>query len=536
MNNNNIEGFSSALDLYKGRDPHFNEISINRFTNEQVIDLALDTLLKNKQALIFVSTRNSAEALAEKIALVIKKNKEFHKVIDLKQLNELSTTILNVLSSPTKQCKRLANSISMGIAFHHSGLVHKQRKLIEDSFRNGLIKIIVSTPTLAYGLNLPAFRVIIRDLKRFNPNWGNVWIPTLEYLQFIGRAGRPHLEDYGEAIIVLNNSSDFQRVLDQYIFGIPETISSKLASLPIFRTYLLALIASNYASTLDELRSIFLSTFYAYTFMDSNKIEQNIESALKTLIEKELITITNNRFTPTLVGKRISELYLDPLTGISFLEAINRKHKLLTDFSILSLVMNTLEAKPLLSVRQKEMDSISEELIHHESEFLFIPPNIYDVDYENFLSSFKTSLMLLDWINEYSEEYILEKYSAKPGDLFSKIEIADWLIYALSELARIKGNREIQAKCQEVRLRLKYGVKKELLFLTQFKGIGRVYARRIYNKGYRSLALLKKASFNELYSIIKKKNIALSLAQQLGIPIPEENSKNFKEKNLHAFS
>ena len=65
----------------------------------------------------------------------------------------------------------------------------KQRELIEDNFREGVIKIICATPTLAYGLSLPAFRSILKDLRRYGPR-GMAYIPVLEYLQMSGRAGR----------------------------------------------------------------------------------------------------------------------------------------------------------------------------------------------------------------------------------------------------------------------------------------------------------------------------------------------------------
>ena len=47
-------------------------------------------------------------------------------------------------------------AISLAEAFHHAGLKPRQRELIEESFKNNLIKVISCTPTLAAGVNLPA--------------------------------------------------------------------------------------------------------------------------------------------------------------------------------------------------------------------------------------------------------------------------------------------------------------------------------------------------------------------------------------------
>ena len=121
--------------------------------------------------------------------------RQFERIAKLQSANpdllKLSKKLLKVLSSPTKQCKRLARCTQHGIAFHHAGLPNKQRELIENSFREGKIKIICCTPTLAMGVNLNAFRTILKSLKRYSSKWGYAWLPVLEYHQCAGRAGRP---------------------------------------------------------------------------------------------------------------------------------------------------------------------------------------------------------------------------------------------------------------------------------------------------------------------------------------------------------
>lgn len=149
---------------------------------EPAVDLAVDTIKKSKQALVFCTTKRSAEATAERIA----------KLQTLKpELKKMSEDVLKVLSSPTKQCRRLSFCIKYGIAFHHAGLPSKQRSAIEDAFRDKRISIICCTPTLAMGVSMDAFRTIIKSLKRYSSRWGYMWIPVLEYHQCAGRAGRP---------------------------------------------------------------------------------------------------------------------------------------------------------------------------------------------------------------------------------------------------------------------------------------------------------------------------------------------------------
>ena len=135
--------------------------------------------------LMFLGTRRSAESTAEKISKAVNK---LLSADEKKELEAISNKILNALQVPTRQCKREAECIKNGCAFHHAGLVNSQKTLIENAFRSNKIKIICATPTLAYGLNLPARRVVVRDFKRY----GSGWIPNLEWCQMAGRAcGNP---------------------------------------------------------------------------------------------------------------------------------------------------------------------------------------------------------------------------------------------------------------------------------------------------------------------------------------------------------
>jgi helicase len=168
-------------------------ISVDRVTKDDVVDLCLDVLRLKKQSIVFVNTKKSAESCAEKVASKLNVDADS---------SVLSSQVEKVLSSPTKQCKRLGKVLRNGVAFHHSGLSSAQRRIIEEGFRSGIIRIICSTTTLGAGLDLPAFRTIIRDLKRFSPGWGSVPIPVLEYEQMAGRAGRPSFDSFGEAICI----------------------------------------------------------------------------------------------------------------------------------------------------------------------------------------------------------------------------------------------------------------------------------------------------------------------------------------------
>jgi len=493
---------------------------ISSETGNGALDIALDTIKIGKQALVFANTKRSAEKTAEDIAKKVK--------TDNKKLVELSENVLKALSSPTKQCLRLSNCIKKGIAFHHAGLVAKQRELIEDNFRNGTIKIICSTPTLAYGLDLPAFRTILKDLRRYGPR-GMAYIPVLEYLQMAGRAGRPKFDKEGEAICVAVSENEKEKLYERYVLGQPEDIYSKLAVEPVLRTYLLSLIAANFVNTKKKIIDFFGKTFWAHQFVDMDKLVLIIDKMLDLLEEWEFIEMEgkedfvsadkiddDEKIDATLMGKRVAELYIDPLTAHFFIICLkhgsDRKPK---GISFLQMVCHTLEIKPLLRVGIKEQEKVQEELVRNYDLLLEKEPSLYEPEYEDYINSFKTALMLHEWIDEKTEEYLLENYNARPGELRSKLDIADWLLYATEEISRILHYQQLNKEIVKLRLRLKHGIKEELLPLIKINGVGRVRARKLFFNRIKDVGDVKRSDFAKLAQILGH-NIALNVKKQVG--------------------
>jgi len=476
-------------------------------TSDPVINLALDTVEIKKQALVFVNAKRSAEKVAEDIS----------KKSPLKspELNKLSESILKVISKPTRQCERLAACVKHGIAFHHAGLHSKQKELVEDAFRSGIVKIICCTPTLAAGVDLPAFRSIIRDVKRFGMH-GMAHIPVLEFLQMAGRAGRPKYDSFGETIVITQTETDKEYIIEHYLKGIPEDIYSKLAVEPVLRTYLLSLITARIISSKASILDFFSRTFWAYQYKDLGRMSKIIDRTLKLLIEWGFLQEMEEGFRATAIGKRVAELYLDPLTAFNLLNRLERATRIkLKPVSFLHAVSNTLEMRPLLRVKQKEYEEIQQKYALLEPYLLEHEPSMFEPEYEDWLDSIKTALMLEDWIDEKDEEWVLEKYDSRPGETRSKIDNADWLLYSCHELARLMQYQDLLKEITKMRLRLKYGVKEELLPLIRLEGIGRVRARKLHRSGIKDLGDIRKAPMEKLSDIIGAA-VAKSVKEQVG--------------------
>jgi helicase len=488
---------------------HGEDLEVEERASEPVLDLALDTIGKGKQALVFVSTKRSAEKAAEDIA-------KKAKPADPAGLGKLAEQALNVLGRPTRQCERLAYCLRRGIAFHHAGLHARQKELVERAFRDRKVGIIACTPTLAAGLDLPAFRAIIRDLRRYGPH-GSQYIPVLEFHQMAGRAGRPKYDTWGEAITIASGNGEKADIAERYIFGRPEPIESKLEVEPVLRTYLLSLIATGIIGTRDEILEFFGQTFWAFQYKDMKLLGRKLGKMLALLEEWEFLEQRQDRYRATAVGRRVAELYIDPLTAHNFITALRAAAKAVpVPLALLHLACCQLEMRPLLHVRQKEYEEVQEQMTRLQSSLLVEEPSMFEPEYEDWLDAFKTGRMLADWMEEVDEEVLLERWSVRPGETRAKLTTADWLLYALAELAALHEFRPLLAAIKRVRFRLKYGVKEELLPLVEkLTGIGRVRGRRLYAAGFRTPADLRRARPGELEVLIGPE-VARSVREQVG--------------------
>jgi len=485
-----------------------------------------DTVNRGKQMLMFLSTRRYAESSAEKACKTVAR---FINKDEKQALASLSREIENVLPHPTKQCVRLARCVQYGVAFHHAGLVAKQRTAIEDAFKAGLIKILTATPTLAFGVNLPAWRVLIRDAKRYS-TYGMEFIPALEIQQMMGRAGRPTYDSEGEAILLGRSEDEADELVDRYIKAEPEPIESKLAVEPVLRMHTLALVATEVARSRSELLEFFKRTFFGFQCEDFGFIEKKIDKILRDLEKWEFVEKGNssalasslrssygdfkpawsladdNNLRATRLGKRIAELYIDPLSAWTLIQNLKPQ----TDTENLMAICGCAELQPMLRVRKAEYDEYADVV----SSLPIVAPEVWDVDYEEFLAKLKTALLIQAWMDEVHEDSILERFGMPPGELYNKKLSAEWLLYAGRELALVLDKKTVANAWNKLVLRVQHGVRAELLELVQLKGIGRVRARLLWQNKIKGIADIKRVSEDTLAKIVGAK-IAKNLKEEV---------------------
>ncbi|KRX42392.1 U5 small nuclear ribonucleoprotein helicase [Trichinella nativa] len=117
-----------------------------------------------------------------------------------------STEILRREADQVKN-NELKDLLPYGFAIHHAGMTRVDRTLVEDLFADRHIQVLVSTATLAWGVNLPAHTVIIKGTQIYNPEKGRwVELGALDIMQMMGRAGRPQYDTKGKGIMITNHT------------------------------------------------------------------------------------------------------------------------------------------------------------------------------------------------------------------------------------------------------------------------------------------------------------------------------------------
>ncbi len=481
--------------------------------------LIKDAVERGGQALVFVNTRKSTENVAAKYSA------QMRALLDEQYDDQDLTIDEDGEEDRTEISKSLLRYVRCGIGFHHAGLTAKQRALVERLFKQGRIKCLVATPTLAAGINLPARTVIIRDIFRYDSQVGNTLIPVAEIKQMLGRAGRPKYDKYGEAIIVAKTRDQASMILDEYLLGEPDAINSQIGNERSLRTHVLSAISTRTANSQEELREFFSLSFFAH-LNDFSILEDSVYSIIEYLRRNEMIVDEGGRLRATVFGKRVSDLYIDPESAVIMRYAITR-YRPEKKLGFLHSICSTPDMIPLYC-RNSEIYELNEIAENRKGELFSTIDGASDPGL--YLSQLKTALLLKDWIGEESEETILNRYDIYPGDLRNKAETASWLVSSAAELSDIISPENCDA-LHLLSMQIEKGVSERLIDLSTIKYVGRTRALTLYRNNFRTRAEVAKADAASIASLpgfgpgIAAQIIENAKRSRKKIPLREDENK-----------
>ena len=270
----------------------------------EIIIAAVSKLAESgEQSLIFlmdkVSTRKIAKIIAGNVNLP-----PAEEALD--ELSQLEATISN---------EELAQVLRSGVAFHHADLTIEERQIIERYFRNGNIRVLVSTTTLAMGVNLPTRNVFI-DLKRWYSEPGNrqpfqVDLSRADFENMGGRAGRLQLEDdFGRAIAVVTRKIERDQFKHKYQNAELESVEPNLWR-DSMATTVLGIIALGGCRSMEDVRTFLGNTLTWYLFrkdgVELDKLNEQLDRGIADCLRVGVLHVTEaHELIITDLGKTVA--------------------------------------------------------------------------------------------------------------------------------------------------------------------------------------------------------------------------------------
>lgn len=388
---------------------------------------------RDEQVLVFLKSRRACEALAYALA---ERSFRPRAATTIEQLEREPATCLGA---------KLIATLDSGVAFHHADLSYRQRRILEEGYRRGEIAVLVSTTTLAMGVNLPAQSVFIDCYKfQLGKQTGRPLIVPLEWSEYeamSGRAGRfGQGGEFGRSIVIAGSPLEAEMLWKMYVTGNPARLESRLAARSLLDV-LLDVIAAKAARSLDDLSAALRRTFpAAETRMVA---DDEIEAAVEQLARRRLVFVQGEALEASPLGRTVS------LRGISAASAGQllghlREYSGRDELSWCYVALALAEAgrAPIYrSYADEQAGELRRRLCEYVGAHADVAPllaRMTGAEYvlsESELVRLKGALLLCDWLAGVPTLEIEQRYHCALGSIVQLGEVAGWLIETAAALA-----------------------------------------------------------------------------------------------------
>ena len=470
--------------LFEG---HFRYRTYNQRTEdtEKLVDMRADSTWEivaenvhafaraGESSLIFVKAKHESRRAAQLLTRRIDLDAATHTITALRALE------------PTRSRDYLMESLAHGIAFHNADLSPAERRIVEEGFRSGEILVMVSTSTLAVGLNMPARNVFITAEKwRYDPRLNLPWkapIMRSEYENMGGRAGRYGANhSFGRSILVAASPFDAETLWRRYIDGICEPIDPQLAHESL-EDHILGLAASRFCRNDDELCTFMEQTLSAKWVWEETLTEDTtrfqFHAATNRVIDAGAITRHPERgfFEATPFGLAVAAKGIHLATAHELEVWIRESEtRIWSDLDLILAAALTQDARLLpVSLTAQEYERADylakmKRITDHAEIGVDVPLNRFHIGtampFFEEMRAIKTALILNEWIDNVPTRDLEERYHTMAGQVFAAADQLAWIIDATAAIAAASGARaEFVERIRLLAERVQYGVHEDAL-------------------------------------------------------------------------
>lgn len=463
---------------------------------------------QDEQILIFTNTKRKSVELAEYLATHL-------------DFSPARTAFASLSEAPPSlQNETLGRCLNKGVAFHHAELDEHQRQVVEDGFRSGEIKILTSTSTLAWGVNLPAKNVFIETMKysgHRSASSGMMIEPMtgVDFQQAAGRAGRlGNKQAFGRAIITAETPYEQEILWDKYVYSSNEDPISAFSESDL-PDLILRLLSCGVATKPDEIDKSCEALYGAFDTDLANNLSHKVNEALVFLESGGLVAIRNGgKIETTSMGQACCATALSAHSAINIRD-LALKDKISGSYEWLLVALGLKEwmenssgyycpasASDILSERLSGV--ISEYELDYSNPIVSAIRNIDNPANRSKLTAF---LFALDWCAGTPTTNMEKLYNKGAGGLKKDARTLSWIISAIDKIIRILLPPSSDEKRSISNLgilaeKLHYGVDDRMLPLASALDIDREFIRRLYDSGIISREHLVEADAGSLSGIV----------------------------------
>lgn len=234
------------------------------------------------------------------------------KAVDIVRKHKGDKFLIFVHSKATgERMRSYLSERNIECEFHNADLEKEKRHAVEDRFKNGSLRVVIATSTLAWGVNLPSRRVIITGVHR-----GMSEVETYDVAQMAGRAGRPGFDPRGDVHILVPDRNPDHHVER---LSTPKKIESQLLNYtgseesPHYKTLAFHLVSEIHHGSISRIEDVHewyarSLAYFQYEELDQSVVDRTMDLLLRVGAIKE----ENGRYEVTSVGKVSSMLYYSP--------------------------------------------------------------------------------------------------------------------------------------------------------------------------------------------------------------------------------